>query len=116
MADAINTGTMLIEQDAPLPDSLGFESEPWTLFYRVGEIIRELRKALENRAGTGAKETSGDGPKAPARPEDHHRDEEPSSRMGDKGCPNHHHAATVPDATGSSGIGGRLLLVGSPIF
>ena len=30
--------------------------------------IRELRKALENKAGTGAKPTSGDGPKAPISP------------------------------------------------
>ncbi len=57
MADAINTGTMLIEQGALLPESLRFESEPWTFFYRAGEIIGELRKAVENKVGTGAKAT-----------------------------------------------------------
>ncbi len=57
MADAINTGTMLIEEGAFLPESLRFESEPWTFFYRAGEMIRELRKALENKASTGAKAT-----------------------------------------------------------
>ncbi len=57
MADAINTGTMLIEEGALLPESLRFESEPWPFFYRAGEIIRELRKGLENKAGTRAKAT-----------------------------------------------------------
>ena len=55
MADTINTGTMLIEEGALLPESLRFESEPWTFLYRAGEIIRELREALENKASTGAK-------------------------------------------------------------
>ncbi len=57
MADTISTGTMLIEGGALLPQSLRFESEAWTFFYRAGEIIRELRKALENKASTGAKAT-----------------------------------------------------------
>ncbi len=57
MADTINTGTMLIEEGALLPESLRFESEPWTSFYTAGEMIRELRKALENKASTGAKAT-----------------------------------------------------------
>ncbi len=57
MADTINTGTMLIEEGALLPESLRFESEPWTFFYRAGEIIGELRKALENKASRGAKAT-----------------------------------------------------------
>ena len=57
MADTINTGTMLIEQGALLPESLRFESEPWPFFYRAGEMIRELRKAVENKASTGAKAT-----------------------------------------------------------
>ncbi len=57
MADTINTGTMLIEEGALLPRSLRFESEPWTFFYRAGEMIRQLRKALANKAGTGAKAT-----------------------------------------------------------
>jgi hypothetical protein len=57
MADTINTGTMLIEEGALLPESLRFESEPWTSFYRAGEMIRQLRKALENKVSTGAKAT-----------------------------------------------------------
>jgi len=57
MTDTINTGTMLIERGGLLPESLQFESEPWAFFYRAGEIIRELRKALENKASTGAKAT-----------------------------------------------------------
>ncbi len=57
MADTINTGTMLIEEDAFLAESLRFKSEPWTFFYRAGEMIRQLRKALENKASTGAKAT-----------------------------------------------------------
>ena len=45
MADTINTGTMLIEEDALMPESLRFEGEPWTRFYMAGEIIRESQKA-----------------------------------------------------------------------
>ena len=46
--------------------------------------IRELRKELENKAGTRAKPTSDDGPKASEQPEDHHRDKEASSRTRPK--------------------------------
>ncbi len=99
MAETINTGTMLIEA--------GALSAPWTFFYRAGEIIRELRKVLENKASTGTK--------APERPEDDRRDAEASSRMDDEGCLSEP-TATLPDATGYSRIGGRLVLVGSPIF
>ncbi len=106
MADTIHAGTMLIEEDAFLAESLRFESEPWTFFYRAGEIIRELRNAPKNKAGTGA---------APQRPENHRRDEEASLRMDDEGCPNER-TATLPDATRYPRIGGRLHLVGSPIF
>ena len=49
MADTIDTGTMLIEEGALMPESLRFESEPWTAFYMAGEIIRELRMTLENK-------------------------------------------------------------------
>lgn len=49
MPDTINTGTRLIEEGTLLPGSVRFESEPWASFYMVGEIIRELRKALENK-------------------------------------------------------------------
>ena len=49
MPDTTNTGTNLIEEGALLPESVRFENEPWTSFYMVGEIIREVRKALENK-------------------------------------------------------------------
>ncbi len=114
MENTINTGTMLIE-DALLPESLRFESEPWIFFYMTGEIIRELQKALGNKASTGAKAISGDCPKALERPEDDRRGEETSSRMDDEVSLNER-TATLPDATGYSRIGGRLALVGSPIF
>jgi hypothetical protein len=49
MADTIDTGTMLIEEGALTPESLRFQSDPWTSFYMAGEIIRELRMTLENK-------------------------------------------------------------------
>jgi hypothetical protein len=49
LADTNNTGTRLIEEAALSPESVRFESEPWTAFYTAGEIIRELRKASENK-------------------------------------------------------------------
>ena len=45
MADTIKMGTTLIAESALMPESLRFESEPWTSFYTAGGIIRELRKA-----------------------------------------------------------------------
>ncbi len=45
MADTINTGTEPTEENALMPESLRFESEPWTSFYMAGEIIREARNA-----------------------------------------------------------------------
>jgi hypothetical protein len=49
MPDTINTGTRLIEEGALLPESVRSESEAWTSFYMAGELIRELRKAQENK-------------------------------------------------------------------
>jgi hypothetical protein len=49
MANTTNAGTRLIEEGAPLPESVRSESEPWTVFYMAGEIIRELRKPSENK-------------------------------------------------------------------
>ena len=49
MANTTNVGTRLIEEGALLPESVRFESEPWTSFYIAGEIIRESRKAPENK-------------------------------------------------------------------
>jgi hypothetical protein len=57
MTDTIHGGTMLTEEGVLLPELLRFENEPWTLFYKAGEMIRELREALENKASTGAKVT-----------------------------------------------------------
>ncbi len=45
MADAIHPGTGPIEENALMPESSRFESEPWTAFYMAGEIIRESRNA-----------------------------------------------------------------------
>ncbi len=45
MADTINSGTRPMEEDSLMPESLRFESEPWTSFYMAGEIIREARNA-----------------------------------------------------------------------
>ena len=52
MQDTINTGTILIEEGAILPESLRFESEPWTSFYMAGEMIRELRNGRKMTAAT----------------------------------------------------------------
>ena len=54
MADTINTGTMLIEKGALIPESLRFESEPWTPFYMAGEVILELRKASGKQSKYGS--------------------------------------------------------------
>jgi len=52
MADTNNTGTGRIEEAGLFPESLRFESEPWTSFDMAGEIIRELRKAQEINRGS----------------------------------------------------------------
>jgi hypothetical protein len=49
MPNTIDAETRLIEEGSLLPESLRFEREPWTVFYMAGEIIRELRKAYENK-------------------------------------------------------------------
>jgi len=38
MSDSFNTATTLIEAGSLRPESLRFESEPWTPFYLAGEI------------------------------------------------------------------------------
>jgi NifU-like N terminal domain len=45
MTGTIKTRTMLIEEGKFMPESLQFESEPWTSFYMAGEIVRESRQA-----------------------------------------------------------------------
>jgi NifU-like N terminal domain len=54
MADTIKTGTTLIEEGTLLPESLQFESEPWTSYYTAGGIIRELRKASGKQSKYGS--------------------------------------------------------------
>ena len=83
------------------------ESQPWTLFYRAGEAIRRLRSSSKEEvdAGTEAEE----------QPESRGPDHQAALRMLDEGCPNEH-PATHPHGTAYCGMGGRLLLVGSPIF
>lgn len=56
------------------------ENQPWTWFYRMGEMIRERRGAPKN--GAAAK------PEAPRWPDAFCREEEAGSRMVDEGCPN----------------------------
>ena len=65
-----------------------------------------LAQGLEIEAGVG---------EAPEPPDEHRRDDEARLRMDAEGYPNEP-APTLPDAIGHSGVGGRLLLVGSPIF
>jgi hypothetical protein len=55
MADTIKTATILIEEGKLMPESLQFESEPWTPFYMAGEIIRESRQASGIKTSTRAK-------------------------------------------------------------
>jgi hypothetical protein len=45
MSNTINSGTVLIEENAFTAEFSRFESEPWTRFYMAGEVIRESRKA-----------------------------------------------------------------------
>lgn len=104
MADTTNTQRI---QGVHLPESLPFATEPWTSFYRAGEIIRGLHKTLEEEIRIE--------PSAPERPEDPRCDEAASSRMDDDGCPTGRTAARL-NRDRYSGIGGRLLLVGSPVF
>jgi hypothetical protein len=54
MANTIKTGTTLIEKGTLLPESLQFESAPWTSFYTAGGIIRELRKASGKQSKYGS--------------------------------------------------------------
>ena len=49
MANTINAQTRPFEGGALSPESVRFETEPWTVYYMAGEVIRELRKASENK-------------------------------------------------------------------
>ena len=55
MADTIKTGTILIEEATLMPESLQFESEPWTFFFMAGGMIRELRKSSGKQSKYGSK-------------------------------------------------------------
>jgi hypothetical protein len=59
MGDTIKTGTTLIEEGTLLPESLQFESEPWTSYYTAGGIIRELRKASGKQSKYGSEGSMG---------------------------------------------------------
>ena len=50
MSNTINSGTILIEENAFTAEFLRFESEPWTRFYMAGEVIRESRKASRKQS------------------------------------------------------------------
>ena len=54
MADTIKTGTIPIEEGTLMPESLQFESEPWTFFFMAGGMIRELRKASGKQSKYGS--------------------------------------------------------------
>lgn len=98
MTNTINAEAI---QGVDLPESLPFVTDPWTSFYQASEIIRELHGPPK--------------PSAPDRPEDAPCDEAASSRMDDDGCPPRRTNAR-PGPHRYSGMGGRLLLVGSPVF
>ena len=57
MADTIKTGTTLIEEGTLMLESLQFESEPWTSFYRPVESFENCGRRLEKKTSTGAKAT-----------------------------------------------------------
>lgn len=88
-------------QGVHAPEPSLFARDAWTCFYRAGEIIRELHGPPK--------------PSAPDRSEDVPCDEAASSRMDDDGCPLRRTNAR-PGPHRYSGMGGRLLLVGSPVF
>jgi hypothetical protein len=56
LANPNNAETRLIEEGDLMPESLRFESEPWTPFYMAGEIIRVLRKASGKQSKYGSED------------------------------------------------------------
>jgi hypothetical protein len=50
MSNTINSGTVLIEENAFTAEFSRFESEPWTRFYMAGEVIRASRKASRKQS------------------------------------------------------------------
>jgi len=146
MADTIKTGTTLIEEGTRMLESLQFESEPWTSFYMAGEIIRESRKASGKQSQYGSegdKAHSDNVIDHDDHPRDVEEVEFKTFGCGSaiassslanewvKGKTSRKHwpsrtrissarlafpCANLLDATRCSRIGGRLHLVGSPIF
>jgi hypothetical protein len=146
MADTIKTGTTLIEEGTRMLESLQFESEPWTSFYMAGEIIRESRKASGKQSQYGSegdKAHSDNVIDHDDHPRDVEEVEFKTFGCGSaiassslanewvKGKTSRKHwpsrtrissarvafpRANLLDATRYSRIGGRLHLVGSPIF
>lgn len=75
MAGLIQIEQGIFQQSLWLP-----ENQPWTWFYRMGEMIRERRGATKNGTGTNTE--------APQWPGAYGRDGDAASRMVDEGCPN----------------------------
>jgi len=146
MADTIKTGTTLIEEGTRMLESLQFESEPWTSFYMAGEIIRESRKASGKQSQYGSEGDKAHSDNVIDHDDHPRDVEEvefktfgcasaiASSSLANewvKGKTSRKHwpsrtrissarvafpRANLLDATRYSRIGGRLHLVGSPIF
>ena len=103
MAGTFIPETTQIEEDVLWWESWPLESEPWSILYRMGEMMRERQMSADHQTITSQG--------ASHRPEDVCCDEAAALRTDDEGCPNEP-AATRPDAARYSGIGGRLLLCG----
>ena len=58
MSNRINSGTILIEENAFTAEFLRFENEPWTRFYMAGEVIRESRKVSGKQSPYASKGNS----------------------------------------------------------
>ena len=58
MSNTIDSGTVLIEENAFTAEFLRFESEPWTRFYMAGEVIQESRKAIGKQSFYASKGNS----------------------------------------------------------
>lgn len=142
MADTIKTGTTRIEEGTLMPALLQFE--PWTSFYVAGEIIRKFRKASGKQSKYGSEGNLAYSDDEDQFRDANHRGAEfktfgwgsaiasssPAtewvkpktsrkrwpSRTRISSASSAFPRATPLDATRHSRIGGRLHLVGSPIF
>lgn len=57
IAGTINTGNMLIEEDALMQESLRFENEPWTVSTWPVKSFENRGARLENKESTRARAT-----------------------------------------------------------